>query len=87
MYVYALSFGIIISASVYCLISFIPLSALSILVCPSAVNGLVTTPTVKIPCSCANFAIIGAAVLLAAGTAVFAKKKGTDTDDDEDDDE
>ncbi len=33
------------------------------------------------------FAIIGAAVLLAAGTAVFAKKKGTDTEDDEDDDE
>lgn len=33
------------------------------------------------------FAIIGAAVLLAVGTAVFAKKKGTDTDDDEDDDE
>ena len=35
----------------------------------------------------ALFAIIGAAVLLAAGTAVFAKKKGTDTEDDEDDDE
>ena len=33
------------------------------------------------------FAIIGAAVLLAAGTAVFARKKGEDSDNDEDDDE
>lgn len=32
------------------------------------------------------FAIIGAAVLLAMGTAVFAKKKGADSDQDEDDD-
>ena len=31
------------------------------------------------------FAIIGAAVLLAIGTAVFAKKKGSDTDNDEED--
>lgn len=29
------------------------------------------------------FAIIGAAVLLAVGTAVFAKKKGDDSDDDD----
>ena len=33
------------------------------------------------------FAIIGAAVLLAAGTAVFAKKKGADSDNDEEDDD
>ena len=33
------------------------------------------------------FAIIGAAVLLAAGTAVFAKKKGVDSDNDEEDDD
>ncbi len=31
------------------------------------------------------FAIIGSAVLLAIGTAVFSKKKGSDTDNDEED--
>ena len=29
------------------------------------------------------FAVIGAALLLAVGTAVFAKKKGSDSDDDD----
>ncbi|MBP5432026.1 MAG: hypothetical protein J6Y81_06940 [Ruminococcus sp.] len=33
----------------------------------------------------ALFAIVGAAVLLAVGTAVFAKKKDNDSSDDEDD--
>lgn len=33
------------------------------------------------------FAIIGAGILLAIGTAVFAKKKGADDDSDEEDED
>ena len=47
-------FGITISVSTYCCISSMPASAMRIRLMPSNRCGLVTTPTVKMPCSRAN---------------------------------
>ena len=56
-----LSFGITISVSTLSFKRSIPESALTIRVFASNLNGLVTTPTVRIPCSLAILATTGAA--------------------------
>ena len=57
----SLSFGITISVSTLSFKRSIPESAFNIRCFASNLNGFVTTPTVKIPCSFAIFATTGAA--------------------------